>query len=271
MVRKLSKPEVVLRAIPANAGVEARYRKALQTLLRDMAADIRKRLKRAYRPAKERLALDAAAEHAMDDDDPVIALRTLMRYLSRRWLRRFDKMAKDIAEDFATRSQTDFDFAFRKRLKEAGFTVRFRPTEHMVSAYRATVAENVSLIRSVPQQFLKDVEGAVWRSALKGGAAYDLSTEIRAKYGVSARRAALISRDQSAKARTTFEQSRRLELGITHAVWRHSSAGKLPRPSHVRMNGQKFDIAKGMWDSAEQKWIQPGELVNCRCTSRAVI
>lgn len=264
---KLAKPEIILRDIPVNTGLVARYRKALQLLLRDMAVDARKRLKRAYRPAKERLATDSLAM----DDDPVIALRSLMLHLSRRWQRRFDRMAKDIAEDFATRSQADFDFAFRKRLKEAGFTVRFRPTEHMVSSYRAVVAENVALIRSVPQQFLKDVEGAVWRSALKGGGAYELSTEIRAKYGVAARRAAFIAQDQTAKSRTTFEASRRMELGIKFAIWRHSHAGKTPRPSHVEMDGKRFEIAKGMWDPDVQQWIQPGYLPRCRCTSRAVI
>lgn len=258
----LKASEVVLRDIPVNEGVQAAYRKALQFLLRDMAVDIRKRLKRVYRPAKERLAMD---------DDPVIALRTVMRYLARRWQKRFDAMAKDIAEMFATRSQADLDFAFRKRLREAGFTVRFQPTERMLSAYRATVAENVSLIRSIPQQFLKDVEGAVWRSTLKGSAAYDLSKEIREKYGIAARRAAFISSDQASKARTTFDNARRVELGITHAVWKHSHAGKKPRPTHVKMDGQKFPIAKGMWDPAVQRYIQVGELPRCRCTSRAVI
>lgn len=259
---KLASPEVVLRAIPANAGLEARYRKALTLLLRDMAVDIRKRLKKAYRPAKDRLAMD---------DDPVVELRTVMRYLGKRWQRRFDRMSKDIAEMFATRAQTDLDFAFRKRLREAGFTVRFKPTERMVSAYRAVVAEQVNLIRSVPQQFLKDVEGAVWRSALKGGAAYDLSKEISAKYGIAARRAAFIAQDQGAKARTTFQHARFVEMGIDTAVWKHSHAGRTPRPSHVAMDGKIYPIAKGMWDPDEGKYVFPGELPRCRCTSRAVI
>lgn len=259
---KLAKPEVILREIPANAGLEAAYRKRLQLLLRDMAVDIRKRLKGVYRPAKDRLAMD---------DDPVVALRTVMRHLARRWQKRFDSMAKDIAEMFATRAQADLDLAFRKRLREAGFTVRFQPTERMLSAYRAVVAENVSLIKSIPQQFLKDVEGAVWRSALKGGAQYELSKEIRAKYGISARRAAFIASDQSNKARATFDNARRAELGIKFAVWKHSHAGKTPRPTHVKMDGQRFEIAKGMWDPAVGEWIQPGTLPRCRCTSRAVI
>lgn len=259
---KLAPQEIVLRAIPANVGLEARYRRALQLLLRDMAVDIRKRLKKAYRPAKDRLAMD---------DDPVVELRTVMRYLGKRWQRRFDRMSKDIAEMFATRAQTDLDFAFRKRLREAGFTVRFKPTERMVSAYRAVVAEQVNLIRSVPQQFLKDVEGAVWRSALKGGAAYDLSKEISAKYGIAARRAAFIARDQSGKARTTFDDARRIELGIEFAIWRHSRAGKHKRPTHVAMDGQRYQIKKGMWDPALGKYVWPASEPGCRCTSRAVI
>jgi len=62
-----------------------------------------------------------------------------------------------------------------------------------------------------------------------------------------------------------------LELGITEAVWMHSHAGKVPRPTHVAMNGTRFKVAEGMWDSAEGKFIQPGELINCRCTSRSVL
>lgn len=259
----LKAPDIVLRNIPVNEGIEAAYRKHLQQFVRAMAIDLMKRVKRAYRPASDRLA--------MDDDDPVVTLRTLLRRCGRLWTRRFNRMSADIAEMFATRSQADLERAFRKRLKEAGFTVRFRPTEQMVSAYRAVVAENVGLIKSIPQEFLKDVEGAVWRSALKGGAMYELSKEIRAKYGISARRAAFIAADQSHKTRTVFDNARRAELGIKEADWRHSHAGKQPRPTHIAMHGKRFEISKGMWDSAVQRWVQPGELPRCRCTSRAVI
>ena len=51
----------------------------------------------------------------------------------------------------------------------------------------------------------------------------------------------------------------------------HSHAGKKPRPSHVRMNGKTYDVKQGMWDSAEGRYVFPGELINCRCTSRSVI
>ena len=49
----------------------------------------------------------------------------------------------------------------------------------------------------------------------------------------------------------------------------HSHAGKEPRLSHVAANGKRFDVGKGI--SLDGKWVQPGEEINCRCTSRAVI
>jgi SPP1 gp7 family putative phage head morphogenesis protein len=228
-----------------------------------MAADLLRRIRRRYGAA--------SARFAMDDADPVVRLRASLRSWRKYWVRRGDSLALDIAELFATRTQASFEREFRKRLATVGFTVRFRPTEQMISAYRAVVAENVSLIRSIPQQFAKDVEGAVWRSAMKGGGMYELSRDIQQKYGVTYRRAAFISRDQQSKAHSCFEQARRSELGITKAIWRHSSAGKVPRPTHLKMDGQEFEIAKGIWDTAVEEWVLPGFLPNCRCTSRAII
>lgn len=252
----------VLRAIQPNEGVRAWYQDRMQDMSRRMARDILRLMKRFYRPAAARLA---------QDDDPVVVLRTVMRVWGRIWQKRFDDMAKEIAALFADRSQRHLDVAMRKRLKDAGFTVSFRPTERMVSAYRAVVAENVNLIRSIPREFLKDVESAVWASVMHGGSMSELSTTIREKYGVTYRRAALIARDQVAKSKAVMENARRADLGITEAVWQHSSAGKEPRPTHVAMNGKRFTIADGMYDSAEGRKVQPGELINCRCTSRAVI
>ena len=66
-------------------------------------------------------------------------------------------------------------------------------------------------------------------------------------------------------------RARQDELGITEAIWVHSGAGKHPRPTHVAMNGKKYDVNKGMWDPAVKRWIFPGEEINCRCISRSII
>ena len=251
-------------AIPANAGISAWYRDKLQCLARRMFEDLQRQLAEVYAPAKSRLAMD---------DDPVVALRKLLRLWGRKWQKRFDDVSAEVADSFAGRNARYTDAQVRQKLKDAGFIVKFRPSDRQLSAYRAVVAENVGLIKSIPQEFHKDVSGAVWRSVTKGGDLSALSREIRGKYGLTYRRAAFIARDQNAKAKATLEQQRRAEIGITEAVWQHSSAGKVPRPTHVRMDGKRFKIADGMYDSARgvQRKVQPGELPNCRCTSRAII
>jgi uncharacterized protein with gpF-like domain len=88
---------------------------------------------------------------------------------------------------------------------------------------------------------------------------------------VTHRRAALIARDQNAKAKAAIERAEREELGITEAVWQHSHAGVEPRPTHVAMDQQRYTVTQGMWDSEVQKYIWPGTEINCRCTDRAVI
>jgi SPP1 gp7 family putative phage head morphogenesis protein len=260
--KRLESAPVVLREIRPNLGVEAAYRRCLQDLLDRMTADLLRKLKSVYEPTAQQFALD---------DDPVVTLQRKIKLWRRQWVKRFDHMSDEIAQSFATRNQKNLEVAFRKRLKEAGFTVKFRPTERMTSAYRAVIAENVGLIRSIPQQYLKDVEGAVWRSAMRGGDLHALSQEIRQKHGVSARRAAFIATDQNAKARAVFEEARRAELGIEEAEWRHSGAGRKKRPTHVAMHGKRYDIKRGMWDSAVQRYIWPGMLPRCRCTSRSVL
>ena len=154
-------------------------------------------------------------------------------------------------------------------MREAGFTVRFNATTQQQTALQAVLGGNVSLIRSIGQQYLNRVEESVWRSVNAGYDMAQLTRELRKDYGISERRAAFIARDQTNKAKAAIEKARRQELGITEAIWMHSHAGKEPRPSHVAANGKRFNVNKGMY--LDGKWVQPGEEINCRCTSRSVI
>jgi uncharacterized protein with gpF-like domain len=134
------------------------------------------------------------------------------------------------------------------------------------------IAENVGLIKSIPQEFLKRVQNDVWRTVSKtGGDLKTLTDKLQASYGVTHNRAALIANDQNNKAKAVYEAARRTEVGIKRAVWMHSAGGVEPRPSHVALSGTTYEIEKGAWDKDEGEWIQPGELINCRCVSRPVV
>jgi len=207
------------------------------------------------------------------DAAPDVELRRAFAEWGVRWEARFDRMARDVATLFADRSRRHLDSEFRRLLRRAGFTVAFAPSARMVEAHRAVVAENVALIRSIPRRFHRAVEALVTKATTAGGAQRELSRDIRRRYGVTYRRAALIARDQSAKAKAVMESARRQDLGIEEALWIHSHAGRVPRPEHVRWGRERrrFDTAKGLWSEVDHEWQLPGTAINCRCGSKSII
>jgi SPP1 gp7 family putative phage head morphogenesis protein len=256
-----NKPKVV-RAIHANRGQAALYHKRMAALIDEMAASIEHWVTSTYREAPPLLAVDAS---------PVKAMRKQLSELAARWIKRFDDSAPKIAEAYLKGSFKATDSAMRMALKDAGWTVKFEMTPAVREAYEASLAENIGLIRSIPQQYLQQVEGIAMRSYTAGRDLQTMAAELKKLYPQAAHRAVLIARDQSNKANAVVTRARQTELGIVEAVWMHSHAGKTPRPTHVAMNGNRYKVAEGMWDSDEQKMIRPGELINCRCTSRSVL
>lgn len=258
--RKRVKP---LTAARPNPGIQAEYRRALVRLVDEMNASVLYWLRAAYRANEPALAAV--------DELPAQALKRALRELQRRWQGRFDGAAQALAEHFAKAVAERSDASLRRVLREGGFTVEFRMTRAQRDVIAATVAQNVSLIRSIPQRHMADVEGAVMRSVQAGRDLGVLSGELQKSYGVTKRRAALIARDQNNKATGALVRARQLELGIGEGIWVHSHAGKQPRPTHVAMDGKRYAIEEGMWDPAEDRYVHPGELINCRCVSRPVV
>lgn len=261
----LRRKPIVLPRITANAGLEVAYRKKLDTMIDQMHRSVSYWVKSAYRQNTPEIAELAS------DESPAMAMRRLMRQLSSHWNKQFAKLAKQFAPEFVRRNGRLSDQAFAKALKDAGFTVEFSMTKSVNDVMQASIGENVSLIRSIPQQYLTEVEGMVLRSVQAGRDLGALSNELRDRYAITKRRAALIARDQNNKATSVINRARQLDLGITEAVWHHSHAGKVPRPSHVDMNGKVYKVAQGMWDEDEGEYVFPGQLINCRCTAKSII
>lgn len=256
---------VTVRAIHANAGVHAWYFDELAKAIDAMQAQVSRGILAAY-------GMLEPQEYGMDaEPNPSLLLRSALRKWGGLWVSKFDKLSLDLGQQFARKSFNLTQTQMRSAFKDAGFTVKFEPTPASRAAYQAVVAEQVNLIKSIPQQYLKDVESKVWGSVMKGADMHALSVDLRKTYGITRDRAAIIARDQNNKAKAILEKTRREELGITRAIWQHSAGGKVPRATHVAMSGKAYAIAQGMYDSNEKKYVLPGELINCRCTSRAVI
>lgn len=249
-----------LRAIHANVGVEVAYRKSLREILNEIHADVLSEIVAEYSVYEAEIAQDI---------NIALVLQKLFKRLTGRWQRRLDDLGPQVAKIFAKGATSHTERAMMQAFKRAGFTVRFSMSERVEQETEAVIGENVGLIKSIGSQYLEDVQQVVWQSIKAGHDMHTLSKTLHAKYDISKRRADFIAHDQNNKAKAVIERERRLELGIKTAIWQHSRAGKKPRISHVHANGKEFDVEQGMYIDGE--WIQPGELINCNCTSRAVI
>jgi uncharacterized protein with gpF-like domain len=257
--------DIVMPAIESNLGVEQWYRRQLEAMVDTMNASVQHWLPAAWKEA------DPSIGFMAQDANAVKVLQRAINKLTAQWTRNFGKLAVDLATRFANQSVRHTNFSMMASLKKVGFAVEFRPTTGSLEAYSAIVAENVQLIKSIPAEYLKDVQTAVWQSVTTGHDLGTLTARLEHNYGITHRRAAFIARDQNNKARAVMENTRRQELGIEEAIWKHSGGGKVPRPTHVHAGSIKlrYSLAKGAY--LDGKWVWPGSEPNCKCTSRGVI
>lgn len=238
--------KVKLKEIKPNVGNDRAYLKELRTVLRRIKEDI---------------------NNAKSDD--VTQFGNRIDYLLEQWSKRLDRLGYTISKRFINRNRATFDKRFMQELKKAGFTVNFQLSPQIEDILEASVKENAGLIKSIGVDYLERVQQQVWSGVASGYDLGQIAKDLSKAYGISDRRAKNIARDQGAKAHAVIERERRKEAGITQAVWLHSHAGKVPRPSHVKANGKVFDIEKGLY--LDGVWVLPGQAINCRCGSMAVI
>ena len=248
--------EISLESIAPNASIQKQYRDAMYAMLDEMRQDI---IKDVVKPYRNDLAMDGIIDwigHVMDS-------------LVSKWQKRLETLPNEVAADFVGKSKTHYDRRLQKLLRKRGFIVNFRNSKQVEEMTQIAIGENVSLIKSVGSQYLDNVRAAVWRSVKDGYDAESLVKQLNHIDGVSERRAKNIARDQMVKANQAFEDARAAELGITEAIWLHSHAGKTYRPSHVKANGTRYEIAKGLY--LDGKWTKTGEEINCRCRKKLII
>ena len=264
VLRGVVNPNTILRPVHPNAGIRASYRKKLLAMVDEMLDSYLYWLRSAYRKNPPRMAMD---------DVPARELEKALAALAKRWERNFDTASKELARYFATKVENRSRRTLMAILKKGGFTVEFKMSAALRDVMAATVAENVSLIKSIPQQFHSQVSVVVMQSVTAGRDLAPLTRQLQKQFGVTRRRAELIARDQNNKATAQITRARYVDMGIKKAIWLHSGGGKTKRPTHVKQSGKPFNIDTGWYDPDPKvkRFIQPGELINCRCVCRPVV
>jgi SPP1 gp7 family putative phage head morphogenesis protein len=259
-MRKRRLPGQMRPTLP-NAGIRVAYQRKLEALIDEMHRSVLYWLRATYRSRESEIAQDAS---------PSRELAAQLRKRAAQWRKRFADDAGPFARSFIAQVDKYSSSATKQAaVSMTGLGVSMKDTLITNNVLQASVTENVSLIKSIQEQYFTQVEGLVMRSVTAGRDLKTLTDELEQRYGITRRRAKFIANDQNNKATAQMARVRQQSLGCTKARWRHTGGGKHPRHSHVAVDGKIFDLNKGLY--IDGKWIFPGEEPNCGCTGEPII
>lgn len=263
------KPDVINGpTINPNASIAARYNEKLDALIKKMTEETERKLRRLFNG-------ETAEEYFAEDASMSSQARILMNALLKKFNKAFTEASKPYAEAFANQSNAASSSAVHSSIKELSGGLSL-PTANLYGDLKdvlnATVAENVQLIKSIPQKYLNAVQGAVMRSITTGTGQEDLMPFLMKYKGVTYKRARFIAIDQTRKAMTNMSKNRLENLGFKQFRWRHTGGSDHPRELHVRMNGEIYDFDNPpVIDEKTGERGFPGQAPGCRCKMQMVI
>ena len=247
---------IVFGRMYPNAGYNARYRREIRRLIKAMHKDVKRELGALYSV----LASDAP-----------LTLTEIMARLRKRWYYIFEKRAREMARWLADSVQKRTQKDVMNQLKKMGFALTPHYTGAEKKLIKDFVQESVSLIKTIPQTFLREVQENVKKAFERGGdrAAIKEAIEDKIDHPLvhnAERRAEIIAKDQTQKVTQDFARANAQGYGATKARWIHIPGEKTSRITHIQMDGEEFDINVGLYDPDVGENALPGQLIYCMCT-----
>lgn len=262
-------------ALPA--GVADRYATKLERLTAQMVDETQAAVEKLFRhpDVQEHIAGFGA------DISPASQARILTNQLSDRFEQLFTAAAKPTAEEMVDQADDASAAAVHNSLRHLSGGLSLKTygirTPAMEEFMKAMVANNVSLIKSIPSEFFRDVQQAVLSSITDGKGLQDLTAFFENRRGVEHRRAKNIAIDQTHKAYNGLNKERMQKNGVQAFEWVHSGGGIHPREHHINpwpagLNGGHFEFSKlPIIDERTGERGIPGQAINCRCTMVPII
>lgn len=257
------------------------YRRGMLRLIRQMHTEVSAEISGMYAPFIASLQRERLAAN---DADIVGMFVGLFRSARNKWRMMFGMPSEKMARDFVKANQA----SAKRQMKATVRQIRVGAQEESPPEYtakpepapksrlraesalppgrvsvNAMVQANVSLIQSIPEKYLDEVEYLVMQCVQNGSDMRTLTEELQHRYGLTKKRAAFIARDQNHKVFGRLAINEAIEAGFSRGIWRHSRGGREPRESHVKANGEVFELSQGCF--IDDEYIYPGEKINCRC------
>lgn len=137
------------------------------------------------------------------------------------------------------------------------------------SLLRSLLDEQVTLIKSIPLDAAQRVHEWTLKGLEDSSRSKEVAAEILRSNDVSAARATLIARTETARTASKLTEARAVAVGSTHYIWRTVGDSDV-RESHREMNGKPFEWANPPTLS-DGTTTHPGQIYNCRCYPEPIL
>jgi hypothetical protein len=253
---------IELKAIKPNNSIGLEYKRSLQRLIDIMIEDVFINIKLEYMQQETKIALDKAPK----------TINNLIKKLFKKWVQLFGKKAPLIANKFINQIDKHNKLVNNSNIKllSEKLTVNFsKENKRLVIANENLIQQQINLITNIPQQYQQKINDAVFEAINKGRDFTYLESELSRINTISKKRVKTIAKNQLDYSTNVINRARQLDLGFTKAKWKHSTASKEPRQSHLKANNKVYNIEEGCYIDGE--YIQPAEKINCNCYSVPII
>lgn len=245
--------------------------------VRRMHLDVSKQVKELFHTE---MAKETLQEIAMDASITSRA-RILTNKLARDWNKRFNQFAKLFSEklfdDLENITAQDMQKSFDK-LTGATTIDATKLTGATRDVIQAGTLQSTSLIKSISQEYMGEVQEALMRSIASPKGSYTdtvkaIDKMLQGRFKRYKNKAKNITLDQTRKAYGTITESRMRSVGVTKYRWRHAGGSQNPREYHKTvLNGKVFSLDDPpVIDQSTGERGHPGDAINCKCYREPVL
>lgn len=235
--------------------IEREYVKYLQAIAKQISDTARKKLPEIAPHLKRMLRQDDSIE---------ILEQWLTELLQATTFYTRDNDIRPAVRQFLSQTAEFNKKQFHKVLKSAYKVDIFVSEPWLDEALKLAEWQNISLIKTVPQQLHEKLRYRMVEALRKGESYKSLAADLEKLLGIPKRRATLIARDQIGKLNGRLTQLRQENIGVKSYIWR-GSLDEWERLSHVEREGKEF-----RWDNPPEDG-HPGQPILCRCSAEAVL
>lgn len=252
------------KAIKPAKQIGVSYNAKLQKIVNEIRKDINNQIMPLLRNLEPQYVRDSYM------DDIIAALALVLN----KWdSQAFRLIAAQTASQFVNSADK---YNSTQTINSFGFDL-YAGNPDLVDYIKGSIYDNTQLIKSIPAQYLKNVESLVMTNVRSGQRSSAIQGQLSKQYGLTQARAKMIARDQTAKMNGDLSSKRQEAAGFEYFQWIDSGDFPRVRTRHHEIDNKITAYGKGVyrWDnpplSDEGKPIIPGSDYQCRCTARPVL